>query len=187
MKHILFTLIASSLLLSACGAQAEATPEALAEDIQATAVSMAWTMAAQTIEAMPTATQAPPTETPTITPLPPTATPAITSTPVPTATQDKDICDQPLTNWEGAEAPIVVDKRVKGDITLSIYVSWTARGYCGYIYNNSSSFTVPQGCFTAFAWITEKNKSYSLSGGPFCPNNSDKWTLVISDNGMSLK
>ena len=192
MKRILFVLVALSLFLGACGAQTETIPAVNAEDVQATAVSMAWTMAAQTLEAMPTATLTP-TKLPTNTPVPPTATPLETATPVatftpvPTATVEKAACDQPLMSWGGQSAPIVVDNRTNEKISyISIHVSYTARGECGYVTANPSSFTVPIGCFYAYAGMTGK-KNYSVGGGTFCINNPDKWILVIKEDQIVLK
>ncbi len=186
MKRFLTLLFVFALFLSACGSTPPETPSMSAEDVQATAISMAWTMAAQTEAARPTETPIP-TDTPTATPIPPTPTPAASPTPVPTATEAKDPCDQPLLSWGGQSAPIVVENRTDEKIaSISIYVSYTARGECGYVPANPYSFEVPFGCFYAFAWMTGK-KNYSTSGGPFCVNNPDKWLLVIKQGQITLK
>ncbi len=191
MKRFVFFLTVAALFLSACSASssAPATPALSAEDVQSTAVAMAWTMAAQTAAAMPTETPVP-TDTPTATPSPTlaaTPTPFASATPMPTATEAKDACDQPLMSWGGQSAPIVVDNRTNEQISaISIYVSYTARGECGYVPANAYSFSVPYGCFYAYAWMTGK-KNYSTSGGPFCVNNPDKWLLVIKQSQITLK
>ncbi|MCF6277263.1 MAG: hypothetical protein L3J16_00725 [Anaerolineales bacterium] len=189
MRNIIYSLLTLSFVLGACSPQASKQPELNTEDVQATAVSMAWTMAAQTIEARPTETSVPPTETsvPTYTPIPATATPAVTFTPIPTATQEKDVCDQPLMSWGGQSVPIVVENRTSEKISyISIYVAPNARGECGYVPANGSSFSVPYGCFYAFASMQGK-KNYSTSGGPFCVNNPDTWHLIIKQSQITLK
>ncbi len=191
MKRLIIILAALSIFASACGAKPEATPELKPDDVQATAVSMAWTMAAETMTAMPTATPVPPTETPT--PLP-TSTPTLVPTPVilPTNTpaSSGDVCDQPLMKWGGADTKVVVNNETKGDVVLSIYVSSPPRGECGYISSSfgksGTSMTIPIGCFYAYAWVSGK-KNFSTQGGPFCMNNPDKWTLIIKESGIVLK
>ena len=96
MKKIIFLFMALSLLLNACTPAEETPPRLTDEDIQATAISMAWTMAAQTIEAMPTplsptATYMPaPTATQTIEAMPTPLSPTATYMPAPTATQTSE-------------------------------------------------------------------------------------------------
>lgn len=77
MKKPLLILAVLVFLLSACGTTEEASPSLTNEDVQATALSMAWTMAVETQTAMPTATY---------TPLPPTSTPEPTATEAPPTT-----------------------------------------------------------------------------------------------------
>src|SRR5512144_2567140 len=79
MKHITFfaLILILALTTTACGAQP--VPTVNAADVQHTAEAAAFTMVAQTQEAMPTNTPIPPTETPTNTPVP-TDTPAAVST-----------------------------------------------------------------------------------------------------------
>src|SRR5512138_3874334 len=78
MKHLKISsfVIAVVLIISACAAP---VPTMSAADVQSTAVAAAFTMVAQTQEAIPTETPLPPTETPTQTPLP-TDTPVVTPT-----------------------------------------------------------------------------------------------------------
>ena len=54
MKKLLTIMLASILLLSACGPEPE--PTMSAEEVQGTAVAAAWTMVAETQAAIPTAT-----------------------------------------------------------------------------------------------------------------------------------
>lgn len=89
MKKLLFTILASILLISACGP--EPVPTISAEEVQGTAVAAAWTMVAETQAAIPTATPVPPTETPLPTPLP-----TNTIAPLEIPTQSLDGLTQPV-------------------------------------------------------------------------------------------
>ena len=196
MKKLIFILAAFSLLLSACGGTpAKETPPPLTgEDVQATAVSMAWTMAAQTQTAMPTATYTPvpPTLTPTVTPIPPTATLAITNTPLPTATSEKDACNKPLSGWEGRESKLLVVNETKSNVIVSIFLYQSARGYCGYLYTTlgkkqSTTFTVPVGYYSASVWTAEGEQPtfrhwLDLTG----ILNPDKHTLYIREDMLKF-
>lgn len=77
-RNVLIVSVLFALLGSACGSQA--TPTANPADIQATAQAAAFTMVAETQQAMPTPTVVPPTEIPSETPLP-------SVTPIPLSTQ----------------------------------------------------------------------------------------------------
>ncbi len=196
MKKLIFILAVFSLLLGACGGTpVEETPPPLTgEDVQATAVSMAWTMAAQTIAAMPTETFTPvlPTFTPTFTPIPPTTTLAVTNTPIPSATPEKDVCNKLLSGWSGAESKILVVNETKSTVIVSIYLYQSARGYCGYLSatlgkKQSTSFAVPVGFYSASVWTAAGeqptyNRYLDLTG----VLNPDKHTLFIRDNKLKL-
>ena len=200
MKKVLFILIVLSLVLSACGATApteEPTPVITGEDIQATAVSMAWTMAAETIAAMPTATFTPLPPTATFTPIATntpiaTATPLVTNTPFPTATAEGggDPCNKTLSGWEGRETRIVVKNELKRTVGISLYLYKSDRGYCGYVSGTIAgkgvtTFTLPIGYYSAYAWATEGssyNKYLDLTG----VLNSDKHELLIRDEGLKF-
>jgi hypothetical protein len=191
MKHLLFEILVVSLLISGCGQKTPASPTLSVADMQSTAMSMAWTLAAQTMAAIPTATSTP--IPPTDTPLPiPTATirhiPTLPLVP-PTNTPGGG-CNQPLTHWLGLSTTLNIENETKGDVVLSIYYSETPKGECGYMgYNfggGGTSVTVPLGCFFAYAWVSGK-KNFTTQGGPFCINNPDKWLLIIRENGIVLK
>src|SRR6266498_1192186 len=111
------------LLASACSPQVTPTVNPL--DIQHTAEAAAFTVVAQTHEALLSATPVPPTETPsptslpTHTPLtsptvgpvqaPPTSLPTNLPTFTPqSATSDQDICNQPLSSWQGPTANFMI-------------------------------------------------------------------------------
>ena len=194
MKRIIIILAALSIFVSACGPQAEATPEFTAEDIQATAVSIAWTMAAQTMEAMPTATLVPPTETPTTVP---TATMTLIPTVavlLPTNTPDKDPCDQILTSMEGKKSTLRIVNETKNIAIVSLYLTpYNVHNQCGYIpvsnlaKNMDTFVSVPYvGGYTyyVFVWLEGGNKS--VEGGPYLIQNPDKHTLQIRDSGLKF-
>ena len=108
------------LLASACAPQA--APTANPADIQHTAEAGAFTVVAETQAAIPTNTPVPPTDIPAPTalptetppPLPTSSTPGGLPTDIPTFTpqspntssngnnaNNQDICNQPLTSWQG--------------------------------------------------------------------------------------
>lgn len=196
MKKLLFTLLGSILLVSACGP--EPAPTLRAEDVQGTAVAAAWTMVAETLAAIPTVTPVPPTETPL-----PTAMPTNTTAPLEIATQpvvvqstattasSADECNKLLrSDAAGPTAPIKLINETKAPLTVSLYLNKTPFGECGYrsyqiTKNGSVNIEFPQGVITAFAWILEPiNKT--VSGGPWKPNNTDKWEIYIRENNMKM-
>ena len=202
MKKMLFILAAMSLFLGACGAAAptaEPTPALTGDDIQATAVSMAWTMAAQTIAAMPTETftPVPPTETftpePTFTPAF-TATPLFTATPFPTATKEStgiSLCS----GWEGQSVNLLIvnDTNATANISLYLTAGSNPRGYddCYFVVpqlgkNQSASISGPyQGYYYIFAYMASNNKKWSVEGG-FGTNNPDKHEIHLTDTGIKV-
>ncbi len=134
------------LLVSACAPKA--APTANPVDIQHTAEAAAFTVVAQTQQALPTSTPAPPTDTPV--PLPPTSTPpplptlslegtqagasaGLPTSGFPTAgipsftpqsaqsqgsTNNQDKCNQPLTSWQGKTANFTVVNQTKPQGTI---------------------------------------------------------------------
>lgn len=195
MKSRLFTIgLILSLLLVACGA--EQPPTLTSADVGATAQSAAFTMVAQTQQALPTDTPIPPTDTPTATPLPTetaTATPTIDPL-LPTATFTLDPnataisqnnCDKVLAEWQVPTIKIIVENETqpKGTITLGLYVE-TALGECGYIpvYGNSASG--PEGYYSAFAWVAGK-KNFTVSGGFLM--NGGSWSIVVRNETIVAK
>ena len=200
MKKVLLILTLLGLLVTACGATeptAEPTPALTGEDIQATAVSMAWTMAAQTMEAIPTATFTPVPPTATFTPIATntpiaTVTPLVTNTPLPTATAEGggDPCNKILSGWEGRETYILVKNELKRTVGISLYLYQSDRGYCGYVSatiagKGSTGFTLPIGYYSAYVWATEGsryNKYLDLTG----VLNPDKHELLIRDGGLKF-
>lgn len=197
MKKILILLLATTLLLTACGP--EPVPTASIEEIQGTAIAAAMTMVAETQAAIPTATPVPPTETPA-----PTLEPTVTTAPLdiptlqpvvvqPTATTASSAseCDKPLaSDPAGPRSPIKIINQTKAVVRISLWLDKTVFGECGYRgyeipKSNSISIEFPQGDIYGYAWVLEPvNKSFS--GGPWRPNNTDKWEIVITEGGMKM-
>lgn len=208
------------LLASACGPQA--TPTANPVDIQNTAQAAAFTMVAETQQAIPTATRVPPTDIPTETPLPSvTPLPLPTSatqqagatqgalptiglptgavsvpTGLPTFTQQvaqpstssgnsQDICNQPLTSWQGPTARFTISNqtRPQGTIVLSMYVV-TEMNQCGYLIINGDSFTGPVGQYSAGAFITGKQNFKAF--GSFRITEGG-WSIVVRNDSILAK
>jgi hypothetical protein len=201
MKKLLITILASVLLISACGP--EPVPTMRAEDVQGTAVAAAWTMVAETQAAIPTATPVPPTETASPTPLPtntiaplviPTQPDGVSTQPVaaqPTSTSSSNECDKLLqSSAAGPTAPIKIINETKAPINISLFLYKTVFGECGYRgyqvpKNGSINIEFPQGDMTAYAWILEPvNKT--VSGGPWRPNNTDKWEIYVREDLMKM-
>lgn len=196
MKKLLIITIASILLLSACGPEPE--PTMSAADVQGTAVAAAWTMVAETQAAIPTETPVPPTETPLPTLMPTnTVAPLVLPTqpaaiqPTATTASSANECDKPLaSNPDGPTSPIKIINQTKAAVNVSLWLDKTVFGECGYRgysipKNNSINIEFPQGNIYAYVWILEPiNKT--VSGGPWRPNNRDKWEIQISENGIKF-
>jgi hypothetical protein len=203
MKIILFVVLATTLLLSACGP--EAVPTQSLEEIQGTAVAAAMTMVAETQAAIPTATPIPPTNTPEPTPIPTNTiaplevstqqlavpTQPVAAQPTATTASSADNCDKPLaSDPAGPRSPIKIINETKAAVNVSLWLEKTVFGECGYRgysvpRNNSISIEFPQGNIYGYAWILEPvNKT--VSGGPWRPNNTDKWEIRISETGMKF-
>lgn len=196
MKKLFILTFASILLLSACGPAPE--PTMSPEEVQGTAVAAAWTMVAQTQAAIPTATPVPPTEPPTPTPLPTNTvqplelpTQELVVQPTNTTAASADECDKFLQpSAAGPTAPIKIINQTKAPLNLSLYLAKTPFGECGYRgysvpKNGSISIEFPQGSIYGYAWILEPVNT-TVSGGPWNPNNTDKWELYINENNMKM-
>jgi hypothetical protein len=185
-RNALLMGVVLSLAASACAPQATATVNPL--DIQHTAEAAAFTMIAQTEEAVPTATLVPPTETPT-----PTLTPftSPTSDVIPTATRSQssgstqDDCNKALTAWDGPTAKLNLanETKPKGTVTLSLYVV-TELGECGYLsqqFESSGSLSGPVGQYSAGAFVDGK-KDFKVFGGFRITQGS--WTIVVRNESI---
>lgn len=186
MNRIPLILLVLGLLLSACGPKAAPTMSMV--DIQNTAIVMAFTMAAETIQAIPTATPIPPTETPTETPLPTATLPLMLITPSPTmvrvastSTTSSSGC-QPLVNWEGKTAKLQLKTDTKQQVKLSLTAyapSGDCLGYLYYTFKSPMTVSVPLGNYSAFAWI-EGKKPFQASGGFTITPGS--WDLIVKND-----
>lgn len=194
-KKLHLLLLVAISLIAAC--TATQTPSADPASVQATAISMAMTFAAQTLAAQPTATPLP-TETPSPIPSPtpfpsPTATLTPTSLPTPTATAPASACDKPLPpRPAGTIADVILIRNESGgNVIVSLWLAPTAFGECGYRgfsipKGGTVSTSLPLGCYTATAYVSTQKKNYRLSQGALCFNNTDKWTFVIYPNRIVL-
>ena len=192
------------LLASACGPQATPTADPL--DIQHTAEAAAFTMVAETEQALPTATRVPPTEfpsptsPPTVTslPLPTSSTPGLTPAGLPTFTQqvlqpaatsnsggDQANCNQPLTSWQGPTANFSVANVTKpqGTIVLSMYVV-TDLNQCGYLIITGDSFSGPVGNYSAGAFITGKENHKAFGSFRITQGN---WKIVVRNESIEAE
>jgi hypothetical protein len=194
MKKLLVFIIALTALVSACGPEPE--PTLSAADVQGTAVAAAWTMVAETQAAIPTATPVPPTEAPSPTPPLPTNTIAPLVAPTlqiqqPTAAAQAtvaDICSDLKhvipADAAGPKTTIRIVNEHKVPVTISLYLNETVFGECGYrsyalTKNGDTVQTLPQGCYSAWAWSQDPKEAFNSSGYGLCANNSDKWTMFI--------
>ena len=192
----LFNTLAITVLLatiiSACGGQ-PAVPTISADQVQATAISAASTMVAQTQAAIPTITPLPPTATFTFTPIftdtpVSSPTPAISPTPAPpTADPNADPCaTRVLSPTKGRETIIRIVNKTRQPVQVSLYLNETAsHGECGYrgfnlARNNDIVYhDLVQGCYDIWAWSTGNDPFQTYGAG--CINNPDKWTFEITE------
>jgi hypothetical protein len=199
-RNVLIIGVVLILLVSACAPQA--VPTANPVDVQHTAEAGAFTMVAQTQAAIPTATSIPPTETPLPTalptdtppPLPTSAIQGALPTGIPTFTQQspntstntdntQDICNQPLTAWQGPTANFTISNMTKpaGTIVLSMYVV-TTLGQCGYLIITGDSFSGPIGQYSAGAFITGKQNFKAFGGFNITEGN---WKIVVKNDSIT--
>lgn len=199
MKRLsIFTILAATLIITACGAPA--APTVNAADVQHTAEAAAFTMVAETLAAVPTETPLPPTETPTQTPaatdtpLPsPTLDVTLTSTSAPVSNATNDPCHRTLASSpRGKETVIRIVNATRSLVTVSLYLSETAaHGECGYrsyqlSKNNDVVITdLVQGCYSLLAWSDDPKGKFNSSGGG-CINNPDKWTFEITASNIKF-
>ena len=190
------------LLVSACAPQA--APTANPADIQHTAEAGAFTVVAETQAAIPTSTPVPPTDTPAPTaqpsvtplPLPTSSTPGALPTNIPTFTpqspntssngngsNNQDVCNQPLTSWQGPTANFTIYNQTKpqGTIVLSMYVT-TTLGQCGYLIITGDSFSGPIGQYSAGAFITGKQNFKAFGGFNITEGG---WKIVVKNDSIT--
>jgi hypothetical protein len=199
MKQKVLTLsVLLALLISACAPKAAPTMDPA--DVQHTAEAAAFTMVAQTEQAMPTNTAVPPTKAAsptlpaTLTPLPtltadaslPTVTGVATNpgltTPLPPpsapplAANDAN-CNKALTSWKGPTSnfTIINETKPQGTIILSLYVV-TELGECGYLTDVSKG---PAGLYSAGAFV-EGKKDFKVFGGFRITEGS--WKITVRND-----
>ena len=198
-RNILTLGVVFILLVSACAPQAAPTADPV--DIQNTAAAAALTMVAETQAALPTATAIPPTNPPSPTapptnpPLPTSGTPGLIPTGLATFTQqaaqpqptsgsggNQDICNQPLTSWQGPTAnfTIINQTNPQGTIILSMYVE-TEFGQCGYLIITSDSFSGPIGQYSAGAFITGRQNLKAFGGFRITEGN---WKIIVKNDSI---
>ncbi len=196
--------LVGALALTACGPEPE--PTLSAADVQATAVSAAMSMIAETQAAIPP-TPVPPTNTPLSTPtsppitmlVPPTSlggallSPTVIGVIPPTSTLPAPAgtatCNQPLMKWDGKSARLSIknNTKPKGTVTISLFFT-TERGQCGYIgaqFDSSVTLTVPIGSFTAGAFVDGK-KDFKVFGGGVIQNTGN-YSLWVENDRIILK
>ena len=206
-RNVLIIGVVLILLVSACAPQAAPTANPI--DIQHTAEAGAFTMVAETQAAVPTSTPGPPTDTPAPTspptntppPLPtsaaqatagavlptptgiPTFTPQSPTTTTNSDTSNQDVCNQPLTAWQGPTAnfSIANQTRPQGTIVLSMYVV-TRMGQCGYLAITGDSFSGPIGQYSAGAFITGKQNFKAFGRFNITEGN---WKIVVKNDSIT--
>jgi hypothetical protein len=192
-RNALILGVLLSLAASACAPQATPTVNPLG--IQHTAEAAAFTMVAQTEEAIPTATLMPPTVTPAPTHVPTlTSIASATSDAFPTQTQTaesqssgstQDNCNKALTSWDGPAAKLNLanESKPQGIVTLSLYVM-TELGECGYLsqqFEASGSLSGPVGQYSASAFV-DGQKDFRVFGGFRITQGS--WTIVVKNESI---
>lgn len=190
MKKVLPLILGLAVTLMACGPKA--TPTIDAASVQASAVAMAFTMAAQTQAAIPTETATmPPTATLTLPP-PTFALPTLPSV-LATATKGStDPCNQLMApDPGGKKSNLLIDNRTKVAINLSLWLAPTAFA-CGFArlptIGSRSSYTasLPEGCYYPSVYINDPKDPRSLSGPTFCIHSTDKITLRVDYDGFKV-
>ena len=194
---ILTLVLAITLIISACGAQATPAPIGNAIDIQGTVAAAAFTIVAETQAAIPTATPPPPTATFTDTPVstntfPPFLSTEVIVTPVPS---DGDPCiNQVLpATLQGETVRIRINNSTEVALSLTVYLNQTGpQGECGY-----RSYTLApgqfvlindlvEGCYTLWAWNPDPDAYFIVTNGTSCLDNSNSWVFDISTSSIKL-
>lgn len=195
MKKVLPLILVLTALVAACGPKAAPTMDAAS--VQASAVAMAYTMAAQTQAALPTATFTP-QPTVTFTPAPPTPTffalPTIpTVLASPTKAGDGPCYHAMMPDPPGRKFTLRVWNTNKAPVTgnVCLYDDLSNHQVTGIIgislgKNADVILTVPQGCYSAFFWVNDPKSPSQASGNGLCANNGDKWTIKITANNAQM-
>lgn len=188
-RNALIIAVLFMLLVGACAPQAAPTVNPV--DVQHTAEAAAFTMVAQTEQALPTST---PTEMPSTTPAatetlipsptvdPLLATMTFTTTPTQSITggNSLDLCNKPLTEWSGPSADLAMINETKpeGKVVLSLYVV-AERGECGYLADLSKG---PEGMYSAGAFVDGK-QSFKVFG--YFRITEGSWKIIIRNDKIT--
>ena len=192
-------VLMSTLILSACGAQATPLPTVDPVDIQNTMAAAAFTMIAETQAAIPTAT---PTATPTD-----TAVPTVTLPPLPTL--DATFTAVPSENTGGADScinqtlpatlagepiRIRINNSTNAALSVTVYLNSTAPGgqcgYRGYTLEPGQSVVLNnfvEGCYTLWAWNPVPEDYFIVTNGTDCLDSADSWAFDISTRSIELR
>lgn len=97
----------------------------------------------------------------------------------------QDICNQPLTSWQGPTANFNIknESKPQGTIVLSMYVV-TELNQCGYLIITGDSFTGPVGQYSAAAFITGK-QNFKAFGSFRITEGS--WSVVVRNDSILAK
>ena len=204
MKKIVPLIMLIAAVLTACGGK-PTQPAVNPADVQASAVAMAFTFAAQTQAAVPTATVAPPTGTATFTPLASPTTFSFPTFPVAqhtaTTIAGADPCNGPMAPEPGGpKINLGVQNKTKAKVTLSMWLKPTPFS-CGFVNlvvgarDSVTSYNVmPEGCWWPSVYITDPVTPRALSGfygpgnvnGYMCMHTLDRTTLIIDYEGFDV-
>jgi hypothetical protein len=115
----------------------------------------------------------------------PTSLPTFTARPAQSssgAEGNQNVCNQPLTTWQGPTAnfSIANQTRPPGTIVLSMYVE-TEFNQCGYLIITGDSFSGPVGQYSAGAFITGKQNMKAF--GSFRITEG-KWKIVVRNDSI---
>lgn len=118
----------------------------------------------------------------------PTALPTLTAQAPPASsntTNNQDVCNQPLTSWQGPTAnfSIVNQTRPEGTIVLSMYVV-TPFNQCGYLVITGDSFSGPIGDYSAGAFITGRQNFKAFGSFRITEGN---WSVVVRNDSILAK
>ena len=211
-RNVLIIGAVFMLLASACAPQA--TPTANPADVQQTAQAAAFTMVAETQQAMPTATSAPPTATespaPTNTPPPlptlntqgtqetplagtvlpatPTGLPTFTAQPPQSSSgssNNQDICNQALTSWQGPTANFSIQNQTRPQGTIVLSMYVVSDfNQCGYLAITGDSFSGPIGQYSAAAFITGQQNFKAFGSFRITEGN---WSIIVRNDSILAK
>jgi hypothetical protein len=118
----------------------------------------------------------------------PTALPALTQA-APTSSSGsssgQDICNQPLTSWQGPTANFSIANQTQppGTIILSMFVQ-TDFNQCGYLIVTGDSFSGPIGNYSAGAFITGRQNLKAFGSFRITEGN---WSIIVRNDSILAK